>query len=71
MICHGSCVCFSARVSFGRMIHYTHPQAGSSYTTEPLYSKRDISSFTGIGVTVEPAQGSEQPTGPGVFRVDF
>ncbi len=47
------------------------PQANSSYTTKPVYSKRDISSFTGIGVTVEPAQGSEQPTGPRVFNVDF
>jgi anti-sigma-K factor RskA len=47
------------------------PQENSSYTTQPVFSKQALSNFVGIGVTVEPAGGSEQPTGPRVFRVDF
>jgi anti-sigma-K factor RskA len=41
------------------------------FTTHPVFSSQDLASFTGIGVTVEPAGGSEQPTGPRVFKVDF
>jgi anti-sigma-K factor RskA len=47
------------------------PQANAPYTTEPVFANQDISSFVGIGVTVEPSQGSDQPTGPRVFKVDF
>lgn len=47
------------------------PQADVSYTTQPIYAKQDISRFTGVGVTIEPAGGSEQPTGPRIFKVDF
>jgi anti-sigma-K factor RskA len=47
------------------------PQADAAYTTQPVYSEQDISSFTGVGVTIEPAGGSEQPTGARVFKVDF
>lgn len=48
-----------------------YPQADSPYTTEPILSKQDLANFVGIGVTVEPAGGSNQPTGPRVFKVDF
>lgn len=47
------------------------PQANAPYTTEPVFANQVLSSFVGIGVTVEPAQGSDQPTGPRVFKVDF
>jgi anti-sigma-K factor RskA len=47
------------------------PQAGLPYTTQPIYAKQAISNFVGIGVTIEPAGGSERPTGPRVIRVDF
>lgn len=47
------------------------PQANLPYTTEPIFSNQDLSSFIGIGVTVEPAGGSDQPTGTRVFKVDF
>ncbi len=47
------------------------PQADASYTTQPIYSKQDVSNFVGVGVTVEPAGGSDQPTGPRIFKVDF
>jgi anti-sigma-K factor RskA len=47
------------------------PQAGVPYTTQPVFSNQNLSNFVGIGVTVEPAGGSDQPTGPRVFKVDF
>ena len=47
------------------------PQQNSTYTTQPVFSKQPLTDFVGIGVTVEPAGGSEQPTGPRVFKVDF
>lgn len=47
------------------------PQENASYTTQPVFAKQSLSNFTGVGVTVEPASGSEQPTGPRVFKVDF
>lgn len=47
------------------------PEETSSYTTKPVFPKQSISNFVGVGVTIEPASGSEQPTGPRVFRVDF
>jgi anti-sigma-K factor RskA len=47
------------------------PQKDESYTTKPVYPKQDLSSFVGIGVTVEPAGGSDQPTGQRIFKVDF
>lgn len=47
------------------------PRIGQSYTTQDISSEQDISSFIGIGVTIEPAAGSDQPTGSRVFRIDF
>ena len=47
------------------------PQAGLPYTTQPVYVHDAISNFVGIGVTIEPAGGSDRPTGPRVLRVDF
>jgi anti-sigma-K factor RskA len=47
------------------------PQPDASYTTQPVITGQDISKFTGVGVTIEPAGGSDQPTGPRVFKVDF
>jgi anti-sigma-K factor RskA len=40
-------------------------------TSQSIFSTQAISSFTGIGVTVEPAGGSSQPTGTRIFKVDF
>ena len=47
------------------------PQADLPYTTQPVFSSQNLSNFVGIGVTVEPSGGSDQPTGPRVFKVDF
>lgn len=55
------------RVSAGIFL----PQRDEAYTTKPVYSEQDISNYVGIGVTVEPAGGSDQPTGQRIFKVDF
>ena len=47
------------------------PQTNSTYTTQPVFSKQPLKNFVGVGVTIEPAGGSDQPTGPRVFKVDF
>jgi anti-sigma-K factor RskA len=47
------------------------PQPDSTYTTKAVFSKEPLNNFVGIGVTIEPSGGSEQPTGPRVFKVDF
>lgn len=47
------------------------PQPDLPYTTQPVFASQDISKFVGIGVTVEPAGGSERPTGRRVLKVDF
>ena len=46
-------------------------QADQAYTTQVIYAKQGFSNFVGIGVTVEPAGGSSQPTGERVLKVDF
>ena len=40
-------------------------------TIASLNSSDSLQTYVGIGVTVEPAGGSDQPTGPKVFGVDF
>lgn len=47
------------------------PEIGQRYTTQVTFPKQSLSNFTGIGVTVEPAGGSDQPTGERVLKVDF
>jgi anti-sigma-K factor RskA len=47
------------------------PATGQSYTTKAISSTQMLSSYLGMGVTVEPAGGSAAPTGERVFKVDF
>jgi anti-sigma-K factor RskA len=47
------------------------PESDQAYTTQIVFPKQRLSGFTGIGVTVEPAGGSDAPTGERVFKVDF
>jgi anti-sigma-K factor RskA len=47
------------------------PQPGQPYTSQSIFSANDLTNFVGIGVTVEPAKGSPQPTGQRIFKVDF
>jgi anti-sigma-K factor RskA len=55
------------RVSAGLFL----PEGGRSYTTQTISSTGSFSDYLGIGVTVEPAGGSDAPTGERVFKVDF
>jgi anti-sigma-K factor RskA len=47
------------------------PESDQAYTTQIVFPKQSLANFTGVGVTVEPAGGSEAPTGDRVFKVDF
>jgi anti-sigma-K factor RskA len=47
------------------------PQTNQPFIAEAIYSPQDLANFVGIGMTVEPSGGSDHPTGPRVFKVDF
>ena len=47
------------------------PEIGQRLTSKAIFMKQDISGFSGLGVTLEPAGGSKQPTSPRIFKVDF
>jgi anti-sigma-K factor RskA len=48
-----------------------HPLPNEPFTSVPIILPDNLSNFTGVGVTVEPAGGSDQPTGSRIFKVDF
>jgi len=47
------------------------PESGQSYTTKTISSTQTFSNYLGLGVTDEPAGGSDAPTGQRIFKVDF
>ena len=47
------------------------PQTDLPFISEPLYSTQDLANFVGVGMTIEPAGGSDRPTGQQIFRIDF
>lgn len=47
------------------------PDPSLPFTSVSIISPNSLSNFTGLGVTVEPAGGSLQPTGPRLFKLDF
>lgn len=47
------------------------PANNQSYTTQTIQISQPLSGYLGIGVTVEPASGSDAPTGERIFKVDF
>jgi anti-sigma-K factor RskA len=47
------------------------PDPGLAYVSKGIASAVALSSYIGIGVTVEPAGGSDQPTGERVIRINF
>ena len=47
------------------------PERDLSYTSKQITPPLPLTNFVGMGVTVEPAGGSSQPTGPRIFKVDF
>lgn len=48
-----------------------NPKEDQAYTTQIIFSRQGFSDYVGIGVTVEPQGGSDQPTGDAVLKVDF
>lgn len=47
------------------------PEGDQAYTTQIVFPQQSLADFIGIGVTVEPAGGSEAPTGERILKVDF
>lgn len=47
------------------------PETGQPFTSQSIFPTQSLSGFIGLGVTVEPAGGSSQPTGSRIFKVDF
>jgi len=47
------------------------PQADLPFISEPIDATQELANFVGIGMTVEPAGGSDGPTGMQIFRIDF
>jgi anti-sigma-K factor RskA len=47
------------------------PEQGQAYTAGIITAPQSLNTFSSIGVTVEPAGGSTQPTGERVLKVDF
>jgi anti-sigma-K factor RskA len=50
---------------------FVQPQADIPFLAEPIHSAQDLANFTGVGMTIEPAGGSDYPTGSQVFRINF
>ena len=55
------------RISVGIFI----PASDQDYTTASLHSPASLEQFIGVGVTIEPSGGSEQPTGPRVLSAEL
>ena len=47
------------------------PQTDIPFISQPVYTDQNLANFVGVGMTIEPAGGSEHPTGSNVFRIDF
>jgi anti-sigma-K factor RskA len=47
------------------------PQADLPFISEPINAPQDLANFVGVGMTIEPAGGSDHPTGVQIFRIDF
>jgi anti-sigma-K factor RskA len=47
------------------------PQVGQPFITEAIHPTQEFSSFIGMGMTVEPAGGSDHPTGKQIFRIEY
>jgi len=47
------------------------PQTDVPFISEPIESAQELVNFVGVGMTIEPAGGSDHPTGTQVFRIEF
>src|SRR5512138_3254422 len=50
---------------------FLRPEGGYPFVLATAWADRPLTDFKGIGVTLEPAGGSPQPTGPRMFGADF
>ncbi len=50
---------------------FLKPEAGYPFEMAVFWSPQPLTNFTTFGVTLEPAGGSPQPTGPRIFQVAF
>jgi anti-sigma-K factor RskA len=47
------------------------PQTNIPFISQPVSAPQDLVNFVGVGMTIEPAGGSDHPTGQQIFRIDF
>lgn len=47
------------------------PQTNIPFISQPVSATQDLANFVGMGMTIEPAGGSDHPTGAQVFRINF
>ena len=47
------------------------PQTNIPFISQPVSATQELANFVGMGMTIEPAGGSDQPTGAQVFRINF
>lgn len=47
------------------------PESELPFTSASIYSHDELTDYVGLGVTIEPAGGSDEPTGERLFIVDF
>jgi anti-sigma-K factor RskA len=47
------------------------PQTNVPFISEPISSTQGLAEFVGVAMTIEPAGGSDSPTGAKVFGIDF
>jgi anti-sigma-K factor RskA len=50
---------------------FVQPQSDIPFLSQPVSATQELASFVGVGMTIEPAGGSDHPTGSQVFRIDF
>ena len=50
---------------------FVQPQTDVPFLSQPVSSTQELANFVGVGMTIEPAGGSDHPTGSQVFIIDF
>ena len=50
---------------------FVRPQTDVPFLSQPVSATQELANFVGVGMTIEPAGGSDHPTGSQVFRIDF
>jgi anti-sigma-K factor RskA len=50
---------------------FVRPQTNIPFLSEPINASQELANFVGVGMTIEPAGGSDSPTGQQIFKIDF